>query len=82
MTPAPISGKALLIAGLLLGFFLIPPLAEASPKVVNGFLLLVLMGILLMKQDQWLPLLARFNSAAGVPAERQTYKTPGGNIVS
>jgi len=55
-----IGGKGLLLAGLLVGFFVIPPMADASPRVVNGFLLLVLVGSLLYNRDRWLPLLNRF----------------------
>jgi len=82
MTSSEIGGKGLLIAGLLFGFFIIPPLANANPKVVNGFLLLILVGILLMNYERWLPLLDRFNATVPSKAPRQTYKQAGGKVAS
>jgi hypothetical protein len=46
------------------GFFLIPPLARANPTLVNGFLLLVLFSVLLIRRDRWLPYLEQFGKAA------------------
>jgi hypothetical protein len=64
-----IGGKGLLIGGILVGFFVIPPLASRMPVVVNSFLLLVLLSSLLLNQSRWLPVFDRFakgvNSATG-----------------
>jgi len=76
-----IGGKGLLLAGLLVGFFIIPPLANASPKVVNGFLLLVLFGSLLFNRDRWLPAFERFSgtvSSSSSKAGASTGGTSGG----
>jgi hypothetical protein len=79
-----IGGKGLLLAGVLAGFFIIPPLANAAPRVVNMFLLLILTGILLLNSDQWLPLLDRFVGTVPKQGEggQQTFKKPGGGFVS
>lgn len=82
MNSNEIGGKALLLGGLLFGFFIIPPLANASPRVVNGFLLLILLGSLLFNNERWLPLLDRFVGTVPTKAPRQTYKQAGGKVAS
>jgi len=57
-----ISGRALVIAGMVLGFFIVPRLAQVAPTLVNGFLLLVLVGALLFNYQRWLPYLAAFET--------------------
>lgn len=66
-----ISGRALVIAGMVLGFFIVPRLAQVAPTLVNGFLLLVLVGALLFNYQRWLPYLAAFETqpTAKKPAE-------------
>lgn len=58
------SDQAVLIVGLGIGFFLIPPMARANPTLVNGFLFLVLFSSLLYNRNRWLPYFAQFSSAA------------------
>jgi hypothetical protein len=61
-----VGGQGVLVLGLVVGLFVIPPLARAMPVAVNGFLLLVLLGSLLINRDRWLPYLAQFSVAAKV----------------
>jgi len=60
-----IGEQGILAIGLLVGLFVIPPLARSSPVVVNGFLTLVLLGSLLYNRERWLPYLAQFSGAVG-----------------
>lgn len=59
-----ISGTGLWVAAALIGFFAVPMLADASPRFVNSFLLLVLFSSLLLNRDRWLPYMAKLNIQA------------------
>lgn len=62
--PVPVydpSDQYVLIVGLIVGFFVIPPLARANPPLVNGFLFLVLFSSLLYNRNRWLPYFQQFS---------------------
>jgi len=61
------SNDAVVIGGLAVGFFLVPTVAGAAPEVVNGLLLLILLGALLLNSDKWLPFLTQFGNAVSQP---------------
>jgi len=58
------SDQVVLLVGAVVGFFLVPPLARANPVLVNGFLLLVVFSVLLIRRDRWLPYLDQLSKAA------------------
>lgn len=62
-TPKTSDTDGLWIAAAFIGFFLIPVLADASPTLVNGVLLLVLFSSLLYNKDSWVPYLAKLESS-------------------
>lgn len=59
-----LSGTGLWVAAALIGFFLVPMIADASPTFVNSFLLLVLFSSLLLNRDRWLPYMKALNRSA------------------
>jgi hypothetical protein len=63
-----VSSHAVVIGGIIVGFIVIPMVAGAEPEIVNGLLLLMLFGALLMNSTIWLPYLKQFGNA--------TSKTP------
>lgn len=81
-TPTPSTGAVStgVIAVLVLGagFVLIPTLASASPELINGFLILVLVGIILGNSGKWVPWLTNLSSIPGTIGG-QTH--PGGGAV-
>ena len=56
-----------LLIGVGAGFLVVPLMAGAAPTVVNGFLVLLLVGVILMRSDSWLPWLTTFSSAFAQP---------------
>lgn len=50
-----LSPDAIRVAAVVVGFFVVSPLARWNPVLVNGFLLLVLLSSLLLTQARWLP---------------------------
>jgi hypothetical protein len=61
-TPA-YGNTAIVVVGLAAGFVVVPVLAQANPELVNGFLVLILVGMVLIRSSQWLPLLTQFSTA-------------------
>jgi hypothetical protein len=70
-TPAAFTGTAMVATVIMVaaGFLLVPVAAQAYPTLVNGVLLLILVGIILGHSDLWIPYLV-----AGTKA----IQTPGG----
>lgn len=59
-----IGDRAIVILGISVGFLLVPSAASLAPELVNGVLLLILIGIILGNADKWLPYLNQFTAAA------------------
>lgn len=62
------SGDAVVIGGIVVGFVAVPWLAGYAPELVNGLLLLILIGTLLLNGGRWIPYLAQFGNAIDQPA--------------
>lgn len=60
---AVIGNRAIVIAGIVAGFFVVSFAANYSPELVNGVLLLILVGTILGNADKWLPYLSQFSTA-------------------
>lgn len=60
----PVGNRAIVVAGIVAGFFVVSFAASYSPQLVNGVLLLVLVGTVLGNADRWLPYLAQFSNTA------------------
>jgi hypothetical protein len=58
-----LTNHAVVIAGIAVGFIVVPMAASAAPTVVNGLLLLILFGALLLNSKVWLPYLKQFGTA-------------------
>lgn len=61
--------QAIVVIGIVVGFIAVPALASAAPTLVNGLLLLMLVGALLMNSDRWVPFLAQFGNAVSAPTK-------------
>ena len=72
------SNDAVVVGGLVVGFFLIPTVAGAAPEIVNGLLLLILLGALLLNKDRWLPFVTQFGNAVSQPPPTATGGGGGG----
>lgn len=78
--------NGIIVLGLLVGFVAIPVIAEVNAEMINGFLVLLLIGIILFRSDQWLPLFAQFgNVGSAAVAKRSTHPvanpaTPGKGV--
>jgi hypothetical protein len=59
--------QAVVVGGIVVGFFLVPMVAGAAPEIVNGVLLLLIFGTLLMNSDRWIPYLEQFGNAINQP---------------
>ena len=66
-TSASYGSQAIVVIGIAAGFFIVPVLAGAAPQLVNGLLLLILIGALLMNSSKWTPALAQFGNAISAP---------------
>jgi predicted phage tail protein len=55
------------VIGIAAGVFIVPVVAGAAPELVNGLLLLMLVGALLMNSSKWTPYLAQFGTAISAP---------------
>lgn len=53
----------MILIGIIAGFWIVPTVARFSPVLVNGLLLLILVGIILGNSDRWTPILAAFGKA-------------------
>jgi hypothetical protein len=60
--------QVIIVCGILVGFLAIPIVAGAAPEIVNGLLLLLLIGAILMNSEKWIPYLAAFGDAISAPA--------------
>lgn len=69
--------NTILIAGVAAGFVVVPLLAGAAPTAVNGVLILILVGIVLMRSSSWLGWLSEFTSAFSGPRAGQHGKFKG-----
>jgi hypothetical protein len=65
------SNNGIVVAGVVVGFFAVPALAGAAPELINGLLLLLIIGTLLMNSGRWLPYLIQFGSAFNAPPPRK-----------
>jgi hypothetical protein len=63
------SDDAVVIGGIAIGFVVLPWLAGVAPELVNGLLLLLIIGAVLLNSPRWLPYLTQFGSAAGKASE-------------
>lgn len=62
----PVSGNVAIVIALLIGFVLVPWTARnVNATMVNGFLLLVLIGTVLGNTNRWLPYVAQIGAAFG-----------------
>lgn len=64
------SNTSVVVGAIVIGFFLVPIVAGAAPEVVNGVLLLLIFGALLLNSDVWLPYLSQLGAAFNQPAPR------------
>jgi hypothetical protein len=58
-----VTSTGLIVAAILIGFFAVPWLASGAPEVVNGLLVLLILGSLLLNSSVWLPYLAQLGAA-------------------
>ena len=72
-TQASYGNQAIVVLGIAVGFFVVPVLAKVSPELVNGVLALILIGVILMHSDQWLPLLNQFGGAVSIQPSKRPY---------
>jgi hypothetical protein len=63
-----VSNTGLIFAAIVIGFFVVPIVAPAAPEIVNGLLLLLILGAILLNSDVWLPYLAQLGAAFNQPA--------------
>lgn len=61
----PLATTVILVAG---GFIIVPLVAKVAPTLVNGFLILVLFGLILFNSDRWMKYLPGATLAAGAGA--------------
>jgi hypothetical protein len=71
------TNHGIVIAGIVVGFFLVPMLADMSPTIVNSILLLSLLAALLMNSDKWLPYLKQFGNATSSVTATGTLNAAG-----
>lgn len=62
----------IILIGIVAGFWIVPFVARVNPVLVNGFLLLLLTGIVFGNADRWLPYLAAFGNAITGQVKRPT----------
>lgn len=55
--------RAIIVLGIVAGFFVVSFAANYAPTFVNGVLLLILIGTLLGNADRWLPMFTHFGAA-------------------
>lgn len=74
--------RSIIVLGIVAGFFVVSFAAGFSPELVNGVLLLILVGTILGNADRWLPVFAQF-SRAGSSSIKSTSPgaSPGGRQV-
>jgi len=60
--PTTYSNNAVVLLGIGAGFVLVPAIAQHYPELVNGFLLVLLFGIVLTRTDEWLPVLKQLGT--------------------
>lgn len=60
---AAVGNRAIVVLGIVAGFFVVSFAANYSPQLVNGVLLLILIGTILGNADRWLPYLSHFGTA-------------------
>lgn len=65
-----IGNRAIVLLGIAVGFLLVPSAASFAPELVNGVLLLILIGIILGNADRWLPYLSQFSGASTTALKR------------
>jgi len=61
------SNTFVIVVMLAVGFVAVPTLASWAPELVNGLLILLLIGAILMNDALWLPYLAQFGNAVNTP---------------
>lgn len=62
--------RAVVIVGILVGFFVVGVAAQWSPELVNGVLVLILVGTVLGNYPKWLPYLSHFGNAVPSSVKR------------
>jgi hypothetical protein len=72
-----VSNTSVIVGAIVLGFFLVPIVAGAAPEVVNGVLLLLIIGALVLNSDVWLPYLRQLGGAFAEPTPQATFHAPG-----
>ena len=58
---------AVVVGGIVVGFFVVSAVAGVAPEVVNSLLLLMLLGALLLNSSKWIPYLSQFGDAIDKP---------------
>ena len=72
--------QALTVIAITVGFVVVPQLAGAAPEAVNGLLLLMLLGALLLNSHVWLPYLAALGTAISAAPPAPTGGGGGGTV--
>lgn len=72
------SSRGIVVLGIIVGFFVVPFAANYSPELVNGVLLLILVGTILGNADRWLPWLSQFSNAGSSAVRKPIGGTSGG----
>jgi len=76
------SNNGIVIAGIAAGFVVIPLLANVNATIINGFLILLLIGIVLYHSSTWMPLLTQFGAVGSSGAQKSGAKTPSGTVTA
>jgi hypothetical protein len=72
-----VTSTQLIVASIVIGFFAVPFLAGGAPEIVNGILILLIVGALLLNSDVWLPYLAQLGGSFGPGAQTPNPKSGG-----
>jgi hypothetical protein len=72
--------QVIIVCGILVGFLIVPMAAGAAPEIVNGLLLLMLAGAVLMNSSKWIPSLASFGNAISAAPPAPTGGGGGGSV--
>jgi hypothetical protein len=63
--------NGVVVLGIVVGFWVVPTAARFNPTLVNGLLLLILVGIVLGNSSRWTPILSAFSSAVSEATRQQ-----------
>lgn len=77
-----VASRAGLVVVVLAGFVLVPTIAKAQPTLINGFLILLLVGVVLGNSSKWLPYLNAVNKQGTASSGGGSRILPGGKIAT